>query len=111
MLDDTEQKAVATATTAFNSSLQAAANAKGLAYFDANELLPGHCGVGPGHQRRQQQCWLYISGNLFSLDGVHPTPRGYALIANEMDSGHQCLLRLDPGRSVNANEYRGVLLP
>ncbi len=25
----------------------------------------------------------YISGGLFSLDGVHPTPRGYAVIANE----------------------------
>ena len=25
----------------------------------------------------------FASGNLFSLDGVHPTPRGYAVVANE----------------------------
>jgi lysophospholipase L1-like esterase len=25
----------------------------------------------------------YVSGGLFSLDGVHPTPRGYAVITNE----------------------------
>ncbi|MDQ7053510.1 MAG: SGNH/GDSL hydrolase family protein [candidate division KSB1 bacterium] len=25
----------------------------------------------------------YITGGFFSLDGIHPTPTGYALIANE----------------------------
>jgi len=25
----------------------------------------------------------YVTGGGFSLDGVHPSPRGYALIANE----------------------------
>jgi lysophospholipase L1-like esterase len=25
----------------------------------------------------------YVTGGAFSLDGVHPSPRGYALIANE----------------------------
>lgn len=24
----------------------------------------------------------YVTGNSFSLDGVHPSPKGYALIAN-----------------------------
>ena len=25
----------------------------------------------------------YVTGNSFSLDGVHPSPKGYALIANK----------------------------
>jgi hypothetical protein len=25
----------------------------------------------------------YVYGGAFSLDGIHPSPRGYALIANE----------------------------
>jgi hypothetical protein len=25
----------------------------------------------------------YVTGGAFSLDGVHPSPRGYALIANK----------------------------
>ena len=80
--DGTEQTAVTNATVAFNASLQAAAAAKGLAFFDANTFFrvaaPGIATNAVNNNAN------FISGNLFSLDGVHPTPRGYALIANEM---------------------------
>lgn len=52
----------------------------------------------------------FASGNLFSLDGVHPTPRGYALVANEwirvINSYYGSTIP-----SVDGNSYRGVLLP
>ena len=52
----------------------------------------------------------FISGNLFSLDGVHPTPRGYAIVANEMikviNTKYGCQVP-----TVNPNDYRGVKFP
>ncbi|MVN76529.1 hypothetical protein GO988_09360 [Hymenobacter sp. HMF4947] len=109
VLDDAEQTVVATATTAYNTSLQNAANAKGLAFFDANAYFRtiasnGYATNGVNNSAN------FISGNLFSLDGVHPTPRGYALVANEIIK----TINAKYGATlpqVNANDYRGVLFP
>ncbi|WP_254244956.1 SGNH/GDSL hydrolase family protein [Hymenobacter sp. BRD67] len=109
VLDATEQTAVSTATTAFNASLQNAANAKGLAYFDANAYFRGIANNGVVTNAVSNSA-SYIAGNLFSLDGVHPTPRGYALVANQIIQ----VINTQYGATipqVNANNYRGVLFP
>jgi lysophospholipase L1-like esterase len=52
----------------------------------------------------------FASGNLFGLDGVHPTPRGYAVVANEWIR----VINAYYGSTipnVDPNTYRGVLLP
>jgi hypothetical protein len=52
----------------------------------------------------------FIRGNLFSLDGVHPTSRGYAVIANEFIK----VINATYGASipqVNPIEYNALLLP
>lgn len=52
----------------------------------------------------------YITGNLFSLDGVHPTPRGYAVVANQLIT----VINAAYGATIpllNAGEYRGVRMP
>ena len=52
----------------------------------------------------------FASGNLFGLDGVHPTPRGYAVVANEWIRNINAYYGSTiPG--VDPNSYRGVLLP
>ncbi|MDJ0366094.1 SGNH/GDSL hydrolase family protein [Hymenobacter sp. H14-R3] len=52
----------------------------------------------------------FASGNLFGLDGVHPTPRGYAVVANEwirvINNYYGATIP-----NVDPNTYRGVLLP
>ncbi|MGI4972947.1 MAG: SGNH/GDSL hydrolase family protein [Janthinobacterium lividum] len=52
----------------------------------------------------------FASGNIFSLDGVHPTPRGYALIANEwirvINSYYSSTIP-----AVSPTSYRAVLFP
>ncbi len=109
VLDDVEQTAVTTATTAYNASLLAAANAKGLAFFDANTFFRTIAASGLVTNGVNNTAG-YISGNLFSLDGVHPTPRGYALVANEIIK----VINAKYGSTipqVNANNYRGVLFP
>ncbi len=52
----------------------------------------------------------FISGGAFSLDGVHLTPRGYALIANDIIQtiNTEFNARISP---VNLNNYRAVILP
>ncbi|MDB5236261.1 MAG: family lipolytic protein [Hymenobacter sp.] len=109
VLDGTEQTTVATATTAFNTALTTAASARNLAVFDANTFFRGVANSGYVVNAANNTA-SYISGNLFSLDGVHPTPRGYAVLANEMLK----VINAKYGstfQGVNPNSYRGVVFP
>ncbi|PKB16511.1 SGNH/GDSL hydrolase family protein [Flavobacterium sp. 5] len=70
------------AVIAYNTIIKNAADAKGLAYVDAKSAmtqLSSTSGVSFGNF---QMTSSYVTGGAFSLDGVHPTPRGYAYIAN-----------------------------
>lgn len=77
-----EQQEIATATAAFNTIIEATANSAGLALVDANSLLNqlANGGITSGDYTLTSNL---VTGSAFSLDGVHPTARGYALIANE----------------------------
>ena len=66
----------------YNNTIKTVAAAKGLAVFDAYTFLnqvKNYGYVEDGIFLDSQ----YISGGIFSLDGVHLTPRGYAIVANE----------------------------
>ncbi|MDO1502363.1 G-D-S-L family lipolytic protein [Winogradskyella maritima] len=82
-LTPTEQAEIATATANFNSVIKASQEAAGWAFLDANTLLNNlsTAGIDTGDFVLTSDLVL---GGAFSLDGVHPTARGYALIANEM---------------------------
>ncbi len=109
VLDDVEQGLVATATTNFNNILFSAATARNLAVFDANAFFRSVSTVGLPLNGTPNST-AYVTGNLFSLDGVHPTPRGYAVIANEMIKA----INFKYGAKVpgfDATRYRGVKFP
>ena len=109
VLDDVEQGAVNTATASYNSILAAAASARGLALFDVNTFFRSVASNGVVTNGVSNTA-SYVSGNLFGLDGVHPTPRGYALAANEILK----VINAKYGSSfhgVNPNDYRGVTFP
>ncbi|MBR9913220.1 MAG: G-D-S-L family lipolytic protein [Algicola sp.] len=78
----TEQAEVATATAGFNATISASASSAGLAFVDANALLTqlANGGITSGEFTLTANL---VTGGAFSLDGVHPNSRGYALIANE----------------------------
>ncbi|MDG5490481.1 G-D-S-L family lipolytic protein [Psychroserpens sp. SPM9] len=78
----TEQAEIAQATTGFNATIAASASQAGLAFVDANALLNqlDNGGIPTGEHILTSSL---VTGGAFSLDGVHPTARGYALIANE----------------------------
>ena len=73
---------VKTATDAYNATIQSIASAKGLAFVDANALMTRVANGGITANNFTVTA-TYVTGGGFSLDGVHPGPRGYALISNE----------------------------
>ncbi|RWY57361.1 SGNH/GDSL hydrolase family protein [Mucilaginibacter gilvus] len=93
----------------YNNTIKAAATSKGLAVFDAftflNNLKANGMvidGVSLGSN--------YISGGVFSLDGIHLTPRGYAIVANEFIKAINAQYGSNiPKASVSA--YNGVKFP
>lgn len=101
---------VLAATATFNGIIKSKADAKGLAFFDANlkmNELSAASGITFDGVKFTAK---FVTGGTFSLDGVHLTGRGYAVIANEflkaINSKYNSTLPL-----VNANSYSGVTFP
>jgi lysophospholipase L1-like esterase len=109
VLDADEATAVLTRTSELNNVIRTEATNRGLALFDANVYFQGVATNGVATNAVNNTTG-FITGNLFSLDGVHPTARGYALIANEfikaINNRYGATIR-----TVDANRYRPVLLP
>ncbi|MEM6514853.1 MAG: G-D-S-L family lipolytic protein [Bacteroidota bacterium] len=82
VLIPSEQEEIAMATSTFNATIEAAATQAGLAFVDANAILT-QVAAGALDSGDFTLTSALVQGGAFSLDGVHPTARGYALIANE----------------------------
>lgn len=88
VLTSNEKAKVATATAAYNSSVRSIAAANGLAVADMNAIMNQLVGG-----LRIEDGTIYTANYfssatastvLFSLDGVHPNAKGYAVITNEI---------------------------
>ncbi len=107
VLTPEEQTEIATATIAFNQIISASASQAGLAFVDANSLLEqlANGGITSGDYTLTSNL---VVGSAFSLDGVHPTARGYALLANEfmkaIDATYGSNFE-DSGNLVNVGDY------
>ena len=110
VLTQKETLKVMTATKAYNDALKDIAASKGLAYVDANTKmneLGGQSGIVWDGVRYSAK---FVTGGAFSLDGVHLTGRGYAIIANEFIKAintkyKSTLPQVDP------NKYSGITFP
>ncbi len=82
VLSKNEVAELKTATDAYNATIKSLADSKDLAFVDSNALLTqvANGGVRFGNFHLTSS---FATGGAFSLDGVHPSPRGYALIANK----------------------------
>jgi lysophospholipase L1-like esterase len=82
VLSKDEAAEIKAATDHYNITIEAAANTNGLAFVDAkaimDQLVNGGIRFGNYHMSA-----TYVTGGAFSLDGIHPGARGYALIANK----------------------------
>jgi len=78
----TEQAEIAAATDAYNASILSVANAKGLAFVDLKSILEEAATSGIAFDQFSNMNTSLVFGGLVSLDGIHLTARGYALMAN-----------------------------
>ena len=89
VLTANEKARVASATTAYNNAIISIASSNNLAVADMNMIM-NQLVSGLRIETGQMYTANYFSGAsnegsvLFSLDGVHPNARGYAIIANEI---------------------------
>ena len=81
VLIPTEVAQIKVATDAYNVSIKAIADAKGLAFVDAKAIMDKLSTTGIVANNFTMTS-TFVFGGSFSLDGVHPSPRGYALISN-----------------------------
>ncbi|MGI4762013.1 MAG: SGNH/GDSL hydrolase family protein [Janthinobacterium lividum] len=109
VLDATEIASVTARTTQLNAIIAKTAQRFKVPVFDANSFLTSVASSGI-YTNGVNNTATFASGNTFGLDGVHPTPRGYAIIANEwirvINSYYGSTIP-----NVDPNTYRGVLLP
>jgi hypothetical protein len=82
VLIPTEIAELKTATEAFNATIKSLADSKGLAFVDANAIMK-QIDEGGIVADNFTMASTFVTGGTFSLDGVHPSPRGYAFIANK----------------------------
>ncbi|MBO6184886.1 MAG: G-D-S-L family lipolytic protein [Chryseobacterium sp.] len=110
VLTEAETAKVLTATASYNTTIKALAESKGLAFVDANAKmteLNSKSGISWNGVRYTA---TFVTGGTFSLDGVHLTGRGYAVVANEFIKAinmkyKSTLPQVDP------NKYSGITFP
>lgn len=82
ILIPSEVALIETAATQYNATIKALATQYNLAFVDTRDVLTRVNSGGIAYENYILKS-EFIFGGAFSLDGVHPTGRGYALIANE----------------------------
>lgn len=116
VLDKGEVAVVNDFVNAYNATIKSVASAKGLAVMDAFEVLKEYSATDASGKligktvNGAAVSSAFITGNLFSLDGVHLTPMGYAITANAFIKA----INLTYGASiptVDITKYRGVKFP
>lgn len=81
VLTVSEQMLINNARMAYNAVIESTAASKGLAFVDINQVLIDSQNGIPFDAGTLTSD--FVTGGAFSLDAVHLTPRGYALVANE----------------------------
>mgnify|MGYP001628069670 CR=1 FL=1 len=109
VLTPEEQATVKTALNAYNQTIAGLAAAYDLAFVDANALLNQLRTNGFQQADGSVVDATFATGGGFSLDGVHPAPRGYAIIANAFIEAINAKYNSNlPG--VNPLDYTGLYI-
>lgn len=110
VLTSIETKEVLDATTKFNTIIKNTADQYNLAFVDANAKMT-ELSTNSGIQfDGVKYTTKFVTGGTFSLDGVHLTGRGYAIIANEFIKAINAKYKSNLPQ-VEANKYSGVTFP
>ena len=82
-LTASEQALIKKAQEAYNTTIAGLAAQKNLILLDAKGILNQLASGGISYDSGMLTS-TFVTGGAFSLDGIHPTPRGYAYLANLM---------------------------
>lgn len=108
VLDSDEAASIKTHVNELNKAIKEIANSKNLAVADANAMLTRlktgilYNGISVSS--------AFITGNAFSLDGIHLTPMGNAIMANLVIDAINAKYGTKLEK-VDAAQYRGVKMP
>lgn len=108
VLNGTESALARSTVNSYNNIIKSTADEHGLAYVDANAFL-GKITKGSYFDGISTNA-SFLSGGVFSLDGVHLTPRGNAIAANEFIKA----INNKYGTKItvlNVGQYKGVTFP
>jgi len=94
---------------AFNALMKQRAEARGLAFVDPNGILAQLAQANGLTQDGVSYNLSYIQGGVISLDGIHLTPAGNALMANEIINAINTTYGASLAK-LNTSRYRRVLL-
>lgn len=108
VLDAEEAAALNAKIDEYNGVLKAAADARNLAWVDINTLIT-QLGSGTFTSNGTSFGLSFISGGTVSLDGIHFTPAGHALVANEILKSLRAKYNVQLP-DVDASRYRKVLV-
>lgn len=108
VVDPGEQEQIRTRTNEFNAIIKGIAAQNNLALVDIDDLMNQF--ATPKMVNGAAISTAFITGNIFSLDGIHPTPIGNALTANAfikaINQQYKASVPI-----VNLAHYRGVKFP
>lgn len=108
VLNSAETAKARAAVAAFNNTIKTTADELGLAFVDANSFM--RTITAGSYYDAISTNSAFLSGGVFSLDGVHLTPRGNAIAANEFIKA----INAKYGTKipvVNPGQYKGVTFP
>jgi lysophospholipase L1-like esterase len=108
VLTKAEVAEVKVATDAYNATIKSIADAKGLAFVELKGVTDQLANGGIVYNGFTTTS-TFVTGGMFSLDGVHPSPRGYAIIANLFTDAINAKFNSN-FKNVNVGQYR-ILYP
>jgi hypothetical protein len=108
VLDANEITNITTYTNNFNNVIKSQADANNLAFVDLKALMADI--VDQKVIDGVTYSSTFVKGNTFSLDGIHATPRGSAVIANEFIKAINAKYNASVPM-VNINDYRVNVFP
>jgi hypothetical protein len=108
VLDPAEQALIRTRTNEYNAIIKEIASRNQLALVDIDDLMNQF--ATPKMVNGAAISTAYITGNIFSLDGIHLTPIGNALTANAFIKAINQQYKANVP-IVNFAHYRGVKFP
>lgn len=110
ILDASELSAIETARTAYNEKLESKAEAEGFAFVDMAGFFDD-VAVNPLLLDGVTYSTTFVTGNVFSLDGVHLTQAGAAIVANEFIKSINSHYNASVPPVANVSAYEKVTLP